>query len=243
MRRIIIIVVALLVGSLAVPLSFQEAALRHLRSTTVSAVRFAAQQDPSQLTQLPVSKWTEEPGLQPPQLRQHGWEQFELRIPRASTTVIAHVDLRQRGLSFLLGLGGWLRVIVCMAVSAALLYIGLVWDHRRRPLSKSAARDARVETVSDAENGALVLVQSSLQRVMVPAVILNCHHHICSWNDAFAEECPGGVLRPGLHLLDVIPQLAWGPQLLEAVDAQAQHTMHPYLLIIKEGESICITAG
>lgn len=247
MRRYIIMVMALLISSLAVPLTFHELDLRHIRDSTFSAVRFAAIADPAQLSQLPVTHWEETEGVVTPNVRRVVWGRYEMRIPRATTTVVAEIDLRPTLVALLLGAGGWLRVIASLAVGGSLLFIGL---RCRTPVPKknlthSISAHASLQGARCAQVPSLLL-KAGLDRVSHPGLVLDPDHRIVLWNMALQGEAPDVTWSPDLHLLDLSAILPWGRQLLEAVDdhvLRAESDTSPLLLIIKEGERLCVTAG
>lgn len=229
---------SLLIGSLALPLALQEVALHHIRSSTLAAVRMAAQHDPSQLSQLPVEKWREHDGVDAAHLYRQDWERFEMHIPRAITTVVADVNLQPLAISLLLGFGGWLRVLACMGVSGALVYAGQRWS-RRNGIQKPAPQVEPSDSKTAPDMDSLSLLQASLTRLPSPALVLNRHHQLCVWNESLSSQITDMQWVSGLHLLDFALQLPWGTQLMEAVDSQ-KITSH--ILIIKEGETLCVTS-
>lgn len=244
--RVIIMGAALLIAALALPLSLQEAARHHIRSSTFSAVRFAAQQDPAQLAQLPVRQWREEEGVRAPSVHHTGWERYTIDIPRATTTVVAELDLRPVMSTLLVGAGGWLRVIATLFASASLLYWGLNWERRRRNSATSPSRPTPLSPNTAAPSGVSPLLQTTLDLMTPPGLVLDAHHQLVQWNIAAANDSPKLSWTPGLHLLDIAAQLSWGEKLIEAVDAHLLHhaaSAPRTMLIIKEGEQICVTAG
>lgn len=246
MTRVIMISVALGISALALPLSLQEVARLHIRSSTFSALRFAAQHDLSQLAQLPVRRWREEEGVRAPRLQRIGWEQYTMDIPRVTTTVMAEVDLRPIMASLLLGAGGWLRVMATLAASVALLYWGLRWELRRTAHAPSPAHATPLSQNTAAPSGTSALLQASLDRMTPPGLVLDVHHQLVQWNASAASDSPQLSWTPGLHLLDIAAQLPWGEKLMEAVDdhlLRTQSMERRAILIIKEGDHICVTAG
>lgn len=246
-RRILIVVAALLVSALAVPLTLHELDLRHIRDSTFAAVRFAAIADPSKLSQLPVPRWEEVAGVAAPSVRKMAWGRYEMYIPRGTTMVRADVDLRPTMAALLLGMGGWLRVIVCSGVGAGILYVGM-----RRDVPRGKKKLNASTLPSTAMQGALctqvslLLFNEILGRLDHCGLVLDSDHRLVTWNAAIQNDAPGTIGSSDLHLLDLAAILPWGKQLIEAVDTHALDAdvdAAPYLLIIKEGERICVTAG
>lgn len=243
--RVILIAAALVIAALALPLSLQEVARHHIRSSTFSAVRFAARQDPEQLAQLPVHQWREDEGVRASAVHHTGWERYTIDIPRATTTVVAELDLRPMMASLLLGAGGWLRVIATLFASASLLYWGLSWERRRRNSATSPNRLTPLSQNTAAPSGVSPLLQTTLDRLTPPGLVLDAHHQLVQWNIAAASDSPKLSWTTGLHLLDIAAQLSWGEKLMEAVDEHLLHhasSERRAILIIKEGEQICVTA-
>lgn len=246
-RRFIIIMAALLISSLALPLTLHELDLRHIRDSTFSAVRFAVIADPSQLSQLPVSRWEETDGVATPSVRRMTWGRYELRIPRATTTVVADVDLRPTFAALLLGAGGWLRVAAAFMVGAVLLCLGL----RRSPSGTKKTPHSSIADRSRPQGAMhthtpISLLKAGLDRVAHPALLLDRDHRLVVWNAVIQKDSPKTVWSPDLHLLDLSTLLPWGKQLIEAVDDHALHVdsdSSGLILIVNEGGRICITAG
>lgn len=239
--------VALLISALGVPLTLHELDLRHIRDSTFSAVRFAAIADPAQLALLPVSRWEEVEGVAASGVRRVAWGRYEMRIPRATTTVVADVDLRPTLAALLLGVGGWMRVIASLAVSGTLLFLG---QRCQIPASKknathSISAHASLQGARCAQVPSLLL-KAGLDRLSHPGLVLDPDHRLMLWNTALQAEAPDVPWSSDLHLLDLAAILPWGKQLMEAVDDHALHTdadTSPLLLIIKEGDHLCVTAG
>lgn len=246
-RRVVMMMIALLVAVLAVPLTLHELDLRQVRESTFSAVRFAAIADPAHLSQLPVSHWEEVDGVAAPSVRHRAWGQYEMRIPRVTSTVVAEVDLRPIFAALLLGGGGWLRVACCLTVGGAVLYLGM---RRQTPgMKKNPNALALTTTVRQGlrcTQVPLSLFREGLNRLAQPGVVLDPDYRLVVWNAAIQKEAPDAAWSADLHLLDLAEILPWGKELLEAVDDYALRAAADeaaLLLIVKEGGRLCVVAG
>lgn len=246
-RRIIIIAAALLISALGIPLTLHELDLRHIRDSTFSAVRFAAIADPAQLSQLPVSRWEEVEGVAAPSVTSVSWGRYEMKIPRAATTVIADIDLRPTLAALLLGVGGWLRVAVTFVMGGTILFLGL------RRASPSAKKHQVPSTAPRSHfqgeprsQVSLTLFKSGMDRIAYPGLVLDRDHRLVVWNVALQNDAPHVTWSPDLHLLDLAEILPWGRQLIEAVDDHALRSdsdSTSLILITNEGGHLCVTAG
>lgn len=238
---------AALVAAMALPLTLHEFSLRAIRTSTFAAVRFAAIHDPAQLSQLPVSHWVEEEGVDVAAVRSMAWGRYEMHIPRTATTVVAEVDLRPTMAGLLLGAGGWLRVLAGFTVSIGLF--GATLRRRAPNVRKKTTPDYSVKTdMRDAPCPMVpgTLMGTGLHHILKPSLVLTSDHRLMLWNSALQKEAPQVSWTCECHLLDLAGALPWGNQLLEAVDDHALHVdVNPLspLLIIKEGDRVCVATG
>ncbi|PIR20290.1 MAG: hypothetical protein COV45_06980 [Deltaproteobacteria bacterium CG11_big_fil_rev_8_21_14_0_20_47_16] len=244
LRIAIVVTVALLLGSVVLPLSLHTLSLHQIQNATFAAVRFAAEKDPTQLSSLPVRDWHEDAARMPASVKRMGWAQFEMRVPRESSTVVATVDLRSTIAPLFLGAGGWLRVILGLLVSGTLVFLGLRYL-QRLPSEPHSTRRISHELMAGSNHICDDLLHAALLQLPFPAIVFDRYHQVSLWNDVAANEFSNLNWSQGLHLLDVAEKLEWGTTLLERVDdaVASAATQWSQLLVTRKEGVVCVTLG
>lgn len=263
-KPIVAVMVALLIGCAAFPVTLHQLSLSRIRELTFTATRFAAA-TPDALRTLPVTHWEEgAPALQP-LLSSTGWEQYRMTIPQGDKSLIVDLDLSSTILPLLLGFGGWLRIVVMLFLSAIVVYMMLRRQVGLRgvalggdPISASSRAPCfnmlGERTTAMPDNGVTQRQDPPQQRLLndvlgylpYAALLFDRHHQLVHWNDSAQSVIAPLTLTSGIHLLDLAAHLPWGNEMIEKMDElslqQAQHSTD-HILMIHKGDTLCVIPG
>jgi hypothetical protein len=252
---IAIIVVSIVMGCAAFPITLHHLTLTRIREANFDAIRFAAS-SPDQLRTLPVVRWRDGEKIDAPAVQKMGWEQYQMTLPNGEASTIIDIDLRSTMLPLMLGFGGGLRILSIVMLSGVVSFFLLRscsgWCAIIPPPLRQSAFGGRGGGQGEGGYDSLPLTPSrqdplqqitflhaTMHHIPSPAFYFDIHHQLAHWNAAAQSVLPHMALTAGIHVLDLSAHLPWGNDMLEKMDEVAQQPA----LLIHNGDSLCVIPG